>query len=91
MPIQFSSYTNQTQAVLSTEPFLNISRAVTRLKDIYISFYGPPVGVGTDEDAQTNKYQSSESIQEACKLFEASYGRKRWYRTTAYNWKQNIS
>ena len=38
MPIQFSSYTNQTQAVLSTEPFLNISRAVTRLKDILYQF-----------------------------------------------------
>ena len=36
MPIQFSSYTNQTQSVLFPAVFLNISRAATRLKDTYM-------------------------------------------------------
>ena len=48
MPIQFSSYTNQVQAVLSPDPFFNISRAVTRLKDIFVSFYGPVYDVAVD-------------------------------------------
>jgi len=37
MPIQFTSYSTQKQSITTSQPTLNISRALTRLKDIYVT------------------------------------------------------
>ena len=76
MPIQFSSYTNQTQSVLSPDIFLNISRAVTRLKDIYVSFYGPPDPIGSDAAAKTANLAFQQAWRKRVNYFKHPTGNK---------------
>ena len=45
MPLKFSSSNTQMQQTTNVGPFLKISRALTRIKDVYLNFWGPNVGV----------------------------------------------
>lgn len=55
MPIQFTSYTTQKQSITTTQPTLNISRALTRLKDIFVTF--------DDEDGDRTIYKTANSFK----------------------------
>lgn len=55
MPIQFTSYTTQKQSITNSQPSLNISRALTRLKDVFLTF--------DNEAADRLNYKSANSFK----------------------------
>ena len=48
LPINYSTYISQLQSVLSSDIAVNITRALTRLKSVFITFDGPHTGSSTD-------------------------------------------
>jgi len=48
IPIQFSSYTTQKHSITSATPNINVSRALTAIKDIFITFDDESVAAATE-------------------------------------------
>ena len=48
LPINYNTYISQLQSVLSPDIAVNITRALTRLKSVFITFDGPHTGASTD-------------------------------------------
>ena len=48
LPINYNTYISQLQSVLSSDIAVNITRALTRLKSVFITFDGPHTGSSTD-------------------------------------------
>jgi hypothetical protein len=48
LPINFNTYITQLQSVLTSDIAVNVSRALTRLKSVFITFDGTHTGASTD-------------------------------------------